>query len=155
MDFQRAFGICADCSRKINSKLPLATGDFVFISILALCVALYRPRWMFLLFVSLVPLENIILASGFLPIQLRPYQFVGAILAVALIILWIAKRLSFQLLKPTWIDWLVFSLVPLSFLSLINSPNKKYQSQKQPDIVFFCYFVLFDPQFRADKKAFD
>src|SRR4030066_2073917 len=77
---------------QIKNKLPLGAGDFVFISILALCVALYRPRWMFLLFVSLVPLENVILASGFLPMQLRPYQFLGAELAVAVIILYLFKR---------------------------------------------------------------
>ena len=88
----------------VKHKLPLGTGDFVFISILALCAALYRPRWAFYIFVSLVPLENVILASGFLPIQLRPYQFAGAILAIAIIILWLAKRLKFKLLKPAWID---------------------------------------------------
>ena len=68
-----------------KAKLPLGKGDFAFISILALCVALYRPRWIFFLFVSLVPLENIILVSGFLPLQLRPYQFAGVILALAVI----------------------------------------------------------------------
>ncbi|HLM84041.1 MAG TPA: O-antigen ligase family protein, partial [Candidatus Bathyarchaeia archaeon] len=126
---------------QIKNKLPLVTGDFVFISILALCVALYRPRWMFHLFVSLVPLENVIFASGSLPIQLRPYQFAGAILAVAVIILWIVKRLNFSLLKPTWIDWLVFSLVPLNFLSLINSPNKNISLKN--DLILFSFVLLY------------
>jgi len=124
-----------------KGKLPLGTGDFVFISILALLVALYRPRWIFLLLLSLVPLENIILASGFLPIQLRPYQFAGAILAIAVIILWIVKRLNFKLLKPTWIDWLVFLLVPLSFLSLINSPNKSISLKN--DLILLSFVVLY------------
>jgi len=126
---------------QIKNKLPLRPGDFVFISILALLVALYRPRWMFLLFVSLVPLENMILASGFLPIQLRPYQFVGAILAIAVIILFFSKRLSFKLLKPTWIDWFVFSIVPLSLLSLINSPNKS--TSVKNDLILFSFVVLY------------
>lgn len=126
---------------QIKNKLPLRPGDFVFISILALLVALYRPRWMFLLFVSLVPLENVILASGFLPIQLRPYQFVGAILAIAMVILWGAKRLNFKLLKPIWIDWLVFSIVPLSLLSLINSPNKN--ASLKNNLILFSFVVLY------------
>lgn len=139
---------------QIKNKLPLGAGDFVFISILALCVALYRPRWMFLLFVALVPLENIILASGFLPIQLRPYQFAGAILAVAVIILWFVKRLNFKLLKPTWLDWLAFAIVPLSFLSLITSPNKSVSLKN--NLILFSFVVLYyvARNFLRNKKDF-
>lgn len=126
---------------QIKNKLPLRPGDFAFISILALLVALYRPRWIFYLFVSFIPLENVILASGFLPIQLRPYQFVGAILAIAIIILYLAKRLNFQLLKPSWIDWLVFSLVPFSFLSFINSSNKG--TSVKNDLILFSFVILY------------
>lgn len=137
-----------------KGKLPLRPGDFAFISILALCVALYRPRWMFLLFISLVPIENVIFASGFLPLQLRPYQFAGAILAIAVIILYLSKRLNFKLLKPTWIDWLVFSLVPLSFLSLINSPNKNISLKN--DLILFSFVVLYyiARNFLQSKKDF-
>ncbi|MFH0929969.1 MAG: O-antigen ligase family protein [Candidatus Moraniibacteriota bacterium] len=124
-----------------KNKLPLGAGDFVFFAILALLVALYRPRWVFFLFVSLLPLENVILASGFLPLQLRPYQFLGAELAVAVIILYLSKRLSFKLLKPTWIDWLVFSLVPLSFLSVINSPVKNISLKNS--LVLFSFVILY------------
>jgi len=139
---------------QIKNKLPLRPGDFAFISILALLVALYRPRWIFYLFVSLVPLENIIAVSGFLPIQLRPYQFVGAILAIALIILYLAKRLNFKLLKPTWIDWLVFSIVPLSLLSLINSPVKNISLKN--DLILFSFVVLYYivRNFLRDRKDF-
>jgi O-antigen ligase len=137
-----------------KNKLPLGTGDFVFISILALCAALYRPRWIFLLFVSLVPFENVIFASGFLPIQLRPYQFAGAILAIAVIILFLFKRLNFRLLKPSWIDWLIFSIVPLSILSLINSPNKNISLKNI--LILFSFAVLYyiARNFLRDKKDF-
>jgi len=107
-----------------KSKLPVRKGDFVFLTLLTLLVALYRPRWVFFVFVGLIPLENIILASGFLPLQLRPYQFVGAILTAAVAILWILKKLKFELLRPNWLDWLVFSLAPLSFLALSNASNR-------------------------------
>jgi O-antigen ligase len=125
----------------LKNKLPLGAGDFVFISILALCISLYRPRWVFYIFVSLVPLENIILVSGFLPLQLRPYQFVGAILILAIIILRVVKRLNFVLLKPTWLDWTVFSLVPFSLLSLINAPNKN--TGMKNDLILLSFVVLY------------
>lgn len=125
----------------IKNKLPLGEGDFIFFALLALLVALYRPRWIFFLFVSLIPLENIILVSGFLPLQLRPYQFLGAVLAGAVIVLWVFKRLNFKLLKPSWIDWLVFSLVPFSFLSLINSPNKNISLKN--NLILFSFVVLY------------
>lgn len=124
-----------------KSKLPLQEGDFVFLSLITLLIALYRPRWVFFVFVGLVPLENIILASGFIPLQLRPYQFVGAILATAVIILWFFKKLKFELLRPNWIDWLVFSLAPLSLLALLNAPNKSV-SLKQ-NLVLLSFVILY------------
>jgi len=107
-----------------KNKLPLGKGDFVFLALIALLVALYRPRWIFFLFVGSITLENIILAGGFLPIQLRPYQFLGGILILALAILYGSKRLGFKLLKPIWVDWLIFSLIPPSFLALIGASSK-------------------------------
>ncbi|TSA45061.1 O-antigen ligase domain-containing protein, partial [bacterium] len=124
-----------------KNKLPIREGDFIFISLLVLLVALYRPRWVFFVFVSLVPLENIILASGFIPLQLRPYQFVGAILSAAVIILWTFKKLKFELLRPAWIDWLIFSLAPLGFLALINAQNKGV-SMKQ-NLVLLSFIILY------------
>jgi len=124
-----------------KNKLPLGAGDFVFFAILALLVALYRPRWVFYIFIALLPLENVILASGFLPIQLRPYQFLGAELAVAIVILWLVKRLNFKLLKPVWIDWLVSSIVPLSFLSVINSPVRNVSLKN--NLILFSFVILY------------
>ena len=124
-----------------KNKFPLGKGDFVFLAIIALCVALYRPRWIFFLFVSFVPLENIILASGFLPIQLRPYQFLGAVLILAVAILYIFKKLKFKFLKPTWIDWFLFSLVPFSFLALLNSPNKSITLKQS--LILFSFIALY------------
>ncbi len=124
-----------------KNKLPLGKGDFVFVAILALCVALYRPRWVFFLFISLIPLENIILTGGLLPVQLRPYQFLGAIAIVAVAVLYASKKLKFELQKPAWLDWIVFSLVPLSFLSLINSPNKNVSLKN--NLILISFVVLY------------
>jgi O-antigen ligase len=124
-----------------KDEMPIREGDFIFLSLLTLLVALYRPRWVFFVFVGLMPLENMILASGFIPLQLRPYQFVGAILATAIIILLISMKLKFKLLRPNWFDWMVFSLSPLSFLALVNAPNKGF-SLKQ-NLVLFSFILLY------------
>ncbi|MFA5925367.1 MAG: O-antigen ligase family protein [Parcubacteria group bacterium] len=124
-----------------KGRLPLETGDFVFISLLSLLVALYRPRWIFFLFISLVPFENIILASGFLPIQIRPYQFLGGILVAAMAILGTSKKLNCQFLKPSWIDWLVFSLAPLSFLPLLASSSKS--AILKNNLILISFIVLY------------
>ncbi|MDP1845234.1 MAG: O-antigen ligase family protein [Candidatus Moranbacteria bacterium] len=135
-----------------KSKLPLQEGDFVFLSLLTLLIALYRPRWVFFVFVGLVPLENIILVSGFIPLQLRPYQFVGAILAAALIILWFFKKLKFELLRPNWIDWLIFSLAPLSFLALVNAPDKNVSLKQNTVLLSFIILYYLTRNFVRNKK---
>lgn len=124
-----------------KNKLPLGKGDFAFLVILALCVALYRPRWIFFLFVSAIALENIILAGGFLPLQLRPYQFLGAVLIAAVAILYFFKKLNFEILKPVWVDWLIFSLFPLSLLAVFNAPNKSIAIKQ--DFVLLSFIALY------------
>lgn len=124
-----------------KNKLPLGKGDFAFLAILALCVALYRPRWIFFLFVSAAALENIILVSEFLPLQLRPYQFLGAVLIAAVAILYFFKKLNFEILKPVWVDWLIFSLFPLSLLAVFNAPNKSTAIKQ--DFVLLSFIALY------------
>lgn len=124
-----------------KNKLPLGKGDFAFLVILALCVALYRPRWIFFLFVSAIALENIILAGGFLPLQLRPYQFLSAVLIAAIAILYFFKKLNFEILKPVWVDWLIFSLFPLSLLAVFNAPNKS--TAVKQDFVLLSFIALY------------
>ncbi len=124
-----------------KNKLPLGKGDFVFLFILALLVALWKPRWIFFLFVGAVPLESIILTSGFLPIQLRPYQFLGGILVIAVAILYFSKKLRLDILKPVWLDWLVFALVPFSFLNAIHSSAKNITFKN--NLILLSFAVLY------------
>src|SRR4030042_2324731 len=124
-----------------KNKLPLGKGDFVFLFLVTLLVALYRPRWIFFLFVGSISLENIILTSNFLPIQLRPYQFLGGILILALAILFTSGRLSFKLLKPSWIDWLIFSLVPFGLLALASASDKT--TGLRNNAILFSFIALY------------
>src|SRR3989339_548795 len=137
-----------------KNKLPLGKGDFVFLALVTLLVALYRPRWIFFLFVGSISLENIILTGGFLPIQLRLYQFFGGILILALAILFASKRLSFKLLKPIWIDWLVFSLIPFSFLALMAAPNKSASLKNNFVLISFVALYYLSRNFMRSRKDF-
>jgi hypothetical protein len=136
----------------LKGKFPLGKGDFVFLSILALLVALYRPRWIFFLFVGLIPLENIILVSGFLPMQLRAYQFLGAILLIAITVLFAARRLKFKILKLAWQDYLVFSFVPFGFLSIINTSNKNISLKNGLILLSFALLYYLIRNFVGSRK---
>src|SRR3989339_913481 len=127
-----------------GNKLPLGKGDFVFLSLVALLIALYRPRWIFFLFVGSISLENVILTGNYIPFQLRPYQFLAGILILAMIILFISKRIGFKFLKPNWIDWLILTLVPLSFLALIGASNKSISLKNNLILISFIalYFLV-------------
>ncbi len=103
--------------------LPMRTGDFVFFAFLVLALALYRPGWAFMFFVGTIALENINLAPESLGIILRPYQFIGGLLFLAIAIKFLTKKLYFKLVRPNWLDYLVF-LIPLAgLLNIINSQN--------------------------------
>ncbi|MDD5489195.1 MAG: O-antigen ligase family protein [Candidatus Moranbacteria bacterium] len=137
-----------------KGKLSLGKGDFVFLSLVTLLVALYRPRWIFFLFVGSISLENIILTGSFLPVQLRPYQFLGGILILALAILFASKRLRFKLLKPTWIDWLVFSLIPFSFLALAGASSKAISLKNNLVLISFVALYYLARSFLRSREDF-
>jgi O-antigen ligase len=136
----------------LKNKLPLGKGDFVFLSILTLLISLYRPRWTFFLFIGLISLENIFLVSGFLPVQLRPYQFLGMILLIAVAILFAARRLKFKILKPVWQDYLIFSLVPFSFLSVLNASNKNISFKNSLVLISFVFLYYLIRNFVRSRR---
>ena len=104
--------------------IPLRMGDFIFFAILTLALALYRPGWAFLFFVGTIILENVNLAPAELGLTIRPYQFIGTLTIVAIVIRIFSGKLNFKLVKLKWLDWLIIIFAISSFLSIINSSNK-------------------------------
>ena len=100
-------------------ELPLQFGDFVFFTLLVFMLALYRPGWAFLIFVGLIPLENINLAPAELGMTLRPYQFLGALLIIALLVRFFTKRLNFKPIKLKLPDYLVIVMVLAGFVTAL------------------------------------
>jgi len=105
--------------------LPFSNaGDFLFFTVLALILAVYRPGWAFVLFIGALALENINLAPENFGLAVRPYQFFGALTIVALIVQIAMKRLPFSLPKFKWYDVLLIVFVFGGFLSSIGAVNK-------------------------------
>jgi hypothetical protein len=121
--------------------LPMRTGDFVFFAILLLAFALFRPSWAFLLFLGTIALENINLAPKSLGIVIRPYQFIGGLLFLAIAIRFFGKKLPFKLTKLTWIDYLIFLIPAASLLNIFISPNP--HAGLKFTLILFSFTILF------------
>lgn len=84
--------------------LPLSLGNFFFFSFLVFLVTLYRPIWIFLLLIGMLPYETINLAPAEFGIWLRPYQWLMLLLFAAVGVRTIAKRPLFSPFQFLWID---------------------------------------------------
>ncbi|MBP9698238.1 MAG: hypothetical protein KBD65_03540, partial [Candidatus Moranbacteria bacterium] len=103
--------------------LPLDGVTFLFFSFVFFLFALYRPGWVFLLFVGVLPLEIINLApTVFGGIALRPYQWLTGILLVAVLIRFLFKRLPFDIFRPRFFDLLPVLVAVGAFLAVIGAP---------------------------------
>ena len=105
------FGVLA-LSLALSGVLPMSLVNFVFFSFLLLLVALYRPVWIFLLLVGMLPYEIVNLAPAEVGFMLRPYQWLMIILLGAVVIRWFVGRKAVPGLRFVWIDALpvVFSI---------------------------------------------
>ena len=126
-----------------NLKLiPMRAGDFIFFSVLTLAFALYRPGWLFLFFTGSIVLENINLAPESFGIIVRPYQFFGGLLFLALFVRFFSEKKRLILPKFHWIDFLPFLIPLLALLPLIGSPNKLAGLKLIIILVSFCILYL-------------
>lgn len=103
--------------------LPLDGVTFIFFSFVFFLLALYRPGWVFLLFVGVLPLETINLAPTLLGgIALRPYQWLTGILLAAVLTRLLLKRLPFEIFRPRFFDLLLVIVALGAFLAIIGAP---------------------------------
>ncbi|NTU66671.1 MAG: O-antigen ligase family protein [Candidatus Moranbacteria bacterium] len=104
--------------------LPLGASDFFFFALVALGLAMYRPSWAFLFFISVITIENVNLAPENIGIMVRPYQLLGALVILAVIARLASKKLGFKLAKITLWDYLVIAIAVSGFLSAAFSSSK-------------------------------
>jgi hypothetical protein len=122
--------------------LPLHFGDFIFFVALFLVFALYRPGWSFLFFTGAIPLENINLAPESLGIIIRPYQFFGGLLILALVIRFFSQKINLKLPKFVWQDFLLFAIPISAFFHLAFSTNKPGGLKLIIVLLSFCFLYL-------------
>lgn len=123
--------------------LPISNiGDFIFISLIVFIFTLYRPGWGFLFFIGTIALENINLAPGELGLNIRPYQLLGFMTFLAVIIRHLSKRLNFPLPKFIWADYVLALFVMGGFLSSINAQNESLAFKQSTIILSFTILYL-------------
>ncbi len=93
----------------------------IFYSFLLFLVCLYRPAWSFLLLVTLLPLETTNLLPASLGLALRPYQLLTLVLALALLVQLLTKKISWPLFSLTRVDWGVVFLGIGSLLAVVGA----------------------------------
>jgi hypothetical protein len=123
------------------------------------------PRRSFLVFIMLIPLENIIITPAQFGIGLRPFQFLGAVLVISILALSFKKKSSLELLSFkriclicrllktkdcvlvaknksfNWLDRLVFIFPIFAFLAIINSPQQILSAKLA--IILVSFVVLY------------
>lgn len=102
-------------------EFPLHLGDLLFFSVIFLLFSLYRPAWAFLSFVFVLPFEIVNFAPSILPMNLRPYQLFGGLIAIALLVLFVRKKLPRKKLSFGWVDIFPFLVVFGGFLGAANA----------------------------------
>ncbi|NTW45538.1 MAG: hypothetical protein HGB18_00600 [Candidatus Moranbacteria bacterium] len=109
--------------------LPLSTVDLLLAVSLMSLAAAYRPGWVFLLLVAVLPLEIVNLAPVSIGMNLRPYQLLTMAVYVGLFMRFLAGRKLPRWPKIHPVDVLLF-LVPIgAFLSSVfaESPGSAFR----------------------------
>ncbi|MFO7807034.1 MAG: O-antigen ligase family protein [Candidatus Moraniibacteriota bacterium] len=151
--------------------LPMELPVFLFILFLILWFSWIRPIRMFWIFIILIPLERVILSSPQIPFSLRPYQLLGAALALALISRWIFEKFSLRQkmrllkfdLKPlfSWRgksgflnlrDFLILLFPFIAIASIANAPNKASSIKLTLVLVSFIVIYWLTANFFLNKK---
>lgn len=121
--------------------IPMRMGDFIFLVLVYLIFAIYRPGWSFLFFLGTIVLENVNLAPESLGIAVRPFQLAGGLTIVSLLLRIFAKRINFKLVKLKWYDFVVGVFVLSGFVSAFAA-NQKGSAFKQ-SIILFSFAILY------------
>jgi hypothetical protein len=118
--------------------LPLNLISFSLMFLVIFLLSLYRPVWMFWIFIISLPLESVIISSNQIPISFRPFQVIALMLFLATVFLLlfkvknkkISKLIEFnkdKIFKKgnhfNYKDFLVLILVLLSSISLNKALN--------------------------------
>lgn len=101
-----------------STAFPLSDVNFFFFSFIGLLFALYRPAWVFLLLVGMLPYEIIdLMPLGYGNFSLRPYQWLVVLLSFSLVIRYFLKRFPVEKFTPRIWDFSILVVGMSAFLS--------------------------------------
>lgn len=121
--------------------LPLSLGDFFFFSGIIFLAALYRPGWVFLFFIGLLPFEIVNMAPTEIGMMLRPYQWVGILTLAAVMVRFFSGRLPFSLPKVRRLDMALIAFWIGSLVAVIGAPDRSVSIKQS--IVLFSFLALY------------
>jgi hypothetical protein len=127
--------------------LPLSLTLLAILGVIALIVAIKYPRQIFWLFLAVLPLETIILSANSIPIAVRPFQLLGGILVIILVLSIILKnkKIRFKLLRPTLPSLAIFRLEKIP-----SKDNQIYLNPVDRLVIFLGIASLIGAQFAPD-----
>lgn len=123
------------------SGVRLQWSDFAFLFVLTTVAAAYRPGWIFLLLVSVLPIETVNIAPAGVGGGIRPYQFIMSALFLGLGIRYLARRPMPGWPRPHIGDALLM-LIPIGSLpALVNAPDRG--SSLRLSVILFTFYGLY------------
>ncbi len=127
---------------------PLSQAGFLVLVVVLFLGAWRHPRQFFWLFLALLPLENIIISPTSFPISLRPYQLVGGILVLILLLsaIFKNKRINWQVLR---FDCFICQIFKFTFCKIKD--EKKYLNPLDRLVAVLGIASLVGVQFALDK----
>jgi len=121
--------------------LPLGTADFVFLFSIVSLFAAYRPGWIFLLLVSVLPMEIVNLAPTAFGADVRAYQFLTVAIFLGLGIRFLAGRKMPGWPKPVPTDFLLALIPAGSVFAAMNAPDPG--TAFRFSVILFSFYVLY------------
>lgn len=124
-----------------TSALPLGSVNFFFFSFVGFLFALYRPGWVFLLLIGMLPYEIINIAPVSFGITVRPYQWLLVLVTLALLIRLLLRRFPLEKFIPNFWDVALIIFTFASLLSALMSDQKVIALKLS--IILFSFLLLY------------
>jgi hypothetical protein len=127
-----------------RGELPLAPVDFVLVSGIAFLLALFRPGFAFAVFIAWLPLETVnLVPTESIGIMLRPYQWLGALVLLAVLARRLVGRLPFALPTWYWMDGMIGILLAGSFVATLVADRAFLGANFKQSVVLFSFVALY------------
>lgn len=121
--------------------LPLGMADFIFLLLITSLFSAYRPGWVFLLLVSVLPIEIVNLAPAMFGADIRPYQFLMVSIFLGLGIRFITRREMPGMPRLVPAD-ILLALMPVgSLFAAVNAPDPG--AALRFSVILFSFYALY------------